>query len=186
MAVRPKLKITHTVVVLYKAVFLIMYYACSRIGEALTICTIPWSWRTFFFPVVPFTTKLFLYSPRIKIPIGQQNFFCRDVIMPYTVQTQLINYLAVRPGSLFVNGKGACISSYTVNKVLQDYLKERGYDTTRFNTHSIRAGWASDLAIKRGSGTFRRCRFGAAFSALDISAPGPFGARTFVFRFVFL
>ena len=50
---------------------------------------------------------------------------------------------------------------------------------------------ACGVGRKEESGTFRRRRFGAAVSALDnsaldISAPGLFGAKTFFFRFVVL
>ena len=44
-----------------------------------------------------------------------------------------------------------CISRYSVNRVLKDCLRKRGYDTPRFNTHSFRVGRASDLAIKGAS-----------------------------------
>ena len=41
------------------------------------------------------------------------------------------------------------------------------------------------LDIFNGSGTFRRCRFSAADSAADISAPGLSGARTFFLDLLF-
>ena len=110
----------------------------------------------FSLPAVLFPKKkIFLVLTSFKHSMRPAKFLlprCENAV--YCPKAALLDLLVVRPvspGPLFVNGKGACISRYSVNKVLKDCLRERGYDTLRFNTHSFRVGRASDLAIKGAS-----------------------------------
>ena len=139
---------------LYKSLFLLMYFACLRVGEVvhsnhgnhcLHLDAIFLSSLT---PKADMIIVLNSYKHSKKpakflLPQGKDTRFCpKKALLEFLIARQSA------PGPLFVGQKGEHLSRYLVQKTLKKSLTRIGCDATRFNTHSFRVGRASDLATQ--------------------------------------
>ena len=139
---------------LYKALFLTAYYACLRAGEAVAV---PNSNHTLQINQISFpqtasgqilrikflTFKHSTSSVTLDFASMPDSFIC-------PVQS-LKNYIQIRPklqGNLFLNSDGSPITRQDYVYHLKMGLKLLGYDDKLFNSHSMRSGRATDLALE--------------------------------------
>ena len=142
---------------LLKSIFLIMYYACMRVGEislsnnpkhVLKISNV-FVQKDSHFPKIMLKLESFKHSVKpvkLCLPFGLDDNLCPT--------KALLKYLSIRPrveGQFFVNSKGLPIKRFFVEKHLKGLLKSIGHDVKKFNTHSFRVGRASDLASEGAS-----------------------------------
>ena len=150
--VLPKVVLGNYYYKLYHSLFLLMYFACLRIGEVvhsnhdnhcLNLESIFLSdlTRTADMVIVLNSYKHSKKPAKFLLPQGEDIRFCP--------KKALLDFLEVRQsaaGPLFLGKNGERMTRYQVHKTLRKCLIKSGFDPTKFNTHSFRVGRASDLA----------------------------------------
>ena len=143
--------------IMFKALFLVLYYACLRIGEVAVSHSSNHTIRLadVYVSGVTRSDKILLVLNSFKhsavpskllLPIGDDKNNCP--------KEALINFLKVRPltaGNLFIDASSKPITRYRVLKTLIKCLNRCGLDSSRYNTHSFRVGRASDFAANGDS-----------------------------------
>ena len=135
---------------LIKALLLTSYHCCLRAGEAVVsghdLHTIKIEDVSVNFDEFSINITLKSY----KFSNGQKSLSIKGAeVREHCPVIALLEYLKIRPstkGCMFVNAQGVAINrNYFADKIKQ-LVARSGRDPTRFNTHSLRSGRASDLA----------------------------------------
>ena len=137
-----------------KSILLLLYHGCFRIGEltcsnslknTIHICNVEVSFLSRF-PSIVFTLSNFKHSKepkRVSLSPAPGSPFCPV--------SSLLEYLLVRPpieGPLFISPDGSPLTREFVASHLRKALTLCHPSPSLFNTHSLRVGRATDLAIE--------------------------------------
>ena len=138
--------------VLVKALLLTMYYACLRVGEAIVSSNEDHSIKIENVHILEENAKTSIKIILISFKHSSQS---KEFILTqsenelYCPVQALLSYLRLRvhkPGLLFTDILGRPLNrTFLVNK-LKFLLSLLGLDPKLYNTHSLRAGRATDLA----------------------------------------
>ena len=139
---------------LFKALILISYYACLRVGEAVLSAD---SKHTLQFDQISFLPSPLGLTLRIKFNSFKHSSSpsvldfpsLRD--NPVCPVKALSDYLAIRPqsnGNLFIKSCGSPVTRAIFVDILKNSVKFIGLDPLLFNSHSLRSGRATDLALE--------------------------------------
>ena len=147
---------------LLKAMFVIMYFCCLRIGEValsnhddhvIQISQVSFSQVDSVFHSFTIQFNSFKMSgsrtPAITILRREHETIC-------PVQL-LLDYLAVRPrcsGPLFLSASNKLITRWWLLKMLRFCLSYLGWDNLAVNTHSFRIGRATDMFAQNYSDSY--------------------------------
>ena len=137
--------------IMLRAVFLLAYHACLRIGE---LCHSGSLTHTIMaeeiyletqapqrFIVRMKTFKLSKGPKTIAVPMGRDPLYC-----PVRA---LQMYLQMRPnvgGPLFLTSSGKPLERRVVSRVIKESVHRLGLNSDMYDTHSLRVGRATDLA----------------------------------------
>lgn len=139
--------------VTFKAIYLLMYFACLRAGEAVLSANPEHMLRIEQFPnllsedkhlLIKFSS--FKHSKKFHVPSMLLHERQGDPMCPVTALKQYAQLRGVKPGPLFLTESGNAITRTVLAKNLKNILTLAGIDPTLFNTHSLRSGRATDLA----------------------------------------
>lgn len=140
---------------LYKALFLLSFYACLRAGEAVHSTT---SAHTLQFEQVQeietpkgigFKIQFLSYKHSGHT---QQSLVIEPLSQKYCPVRALQNFITIRgskKGPLFTHMSGHPLSRHDFSATLKSCLEFKGYCSKSYNTHSFRIGRATDLAAKQ-------------------------------------
>lgn len=143
-------------IILYKAILLFMYYGCFRVGEALSSGTLSnntiqrqniqkvWENGKVDCFLIHMTSYKHHYNDGSVLKMSRAKYpeFC-------PVQA-LLNYIKISPGStgnLFKNVLGSEITRNDLVKVIKQSLELLRIEPSLFNSHSLRIGRTTDLAL---------------------------------------
>ena len=146
---------SHFLRLLLKAVFLIMYHGCFRIGEVvessnpehvLLFCNISFLYKSNKLKLLKVNLPSFKHSKddnaTINIPVSHKK------LCPVRA---LLDYLKVRgeaPGQLFVTQDGSPVKRSLVSSSIKTLVKAIGKKPAHYDTHSFRIGRTTDMALK--------------------------------------
>ena len=146
---------------LLKAVFLLAYHGCFRIGE---LCKSKDLSHT-----IKLDNVLFINSPVTHLEITLNSFKHSKSPSTFSIPPSpdsdfcpiraLLHYLKIRPpglGPLFLTETGSPLNRVTVSKILKSSLANLGLQPDSFDTHSFRVGRATDLALSGASDSLIR------------------------------
>ena len=141
---------------MYKAILLLQYHACARIGELVVsgnntdnvLCLDQVSFKFDRNMTCTEMTVDFLYFKHNK-ETSSESITIGSVHTNYCPVKCLREYLSVRglkPGFLFINSALVSVKRTDVSKVLDMLLIATGFDNKRYDTHGLRMGRASQAA----------------------------------------
>ena len=150
----PRLPFAKFDITLFKALILISYYACLRVGEAVSSAEIK---HTLQLNQISFLPSAF--GPTLRIKFNSFKHSSSPTVLdfpsvrdnPVCPVNALSEYLALRPhidGNLFVKICGTPVTRSDFVSALKSCVKLIGLDPSLFNTHSLRSGRATDLALE--------------------------------------
>ena len=169
--------------ILSKAIFLLAYHGCFRIGELV--------WSQSLKHTLTISCVNLTHAPKaieITLPSFKHSVDPVEIVLPATHTIHcpfnaLKDYLTIRPrvmGPLFVSAKGQPVKRELVAKVMKMALSPLVHDTSRFNTHSFRIGRTTDLAsvgtpdsVIRETGRWRSDAFKAYIKPKAVTLPEP-------------
>ena len=140
--------------ILYKALFLLTFYACLRAGEVVNSNNRS---NIITFQQVKYLDKgnkseFEITFERYKHSKEPLTLLLKSANQPeYCPVKALKNYLSIRgksDGPIFFDKTKKTISRNRFAKILKQTLKIAGYNEKHFNTHSFRIGRTTDLALK--------------------------------------
>ena len=152
LTVLPGITSTEYEAVLFKAVFLLAYYACLRPGEYANSNGLTHTLKVENLEVYPWSSsyKLMITLPSYKHSKGSESFCLEPTgdtkVCPVEA---IIAFLRRRPpltGPLFIHLNHKPIARAAVSKILRRAATAAGYDPQDFSPHSLRVGRATDLA----------------------------------------
>ena len=137
---------------LFKALFVLSYYACLRAGEAVNSQN---KNNILLFENIQIASSV---VPAFNITFNK--FKCSNSSVTFLLEpsndsrycpvSALADYLELRgasPGPLFLNHCMTPLSRNTFANSMKGCLKLAGFDPNSYNTHSFRIGRATDLAL---------------------------------------
>ena len=140
--------------VLIKSILLLSYYGCMRIGELVhsshdqhtllienlsIICN---ENNTYSLLEKMDSFKHAKASVSFIIPSSHYPNYC-----PVTIILKFLKIRSVKNGPFFIYRNDVPVKRTFVADILKKYIALLGYDPTRYNTHSLRIGRATDLAL---------------------------------------
>ena len=169
-----------------KAIFLLAYHGCFRIGELV--------WSQSAQHTLSLSQVTFNHSPKsviLTLPSFKHSVDPVEIIIPssspHCPVGALEDYLDVRPrgkGPLFLKPNGDPVKREDVVKTLKDTLTLLVPDTSRYITHSFRIGRTTDLvslgtpdSVIRETGRWRSDAFKSYIKSSAIVVPEPPSVR---------
>ena len=138
--------------VLYTDMFTLAHHCALRVSE---YCWTKGSYHTIKYNNLAFDkqeiSKMVISIPSSKCNQGQVKMEVKQAIADETCPvTSMIEYIKLRstkPGQLFITKNGCPIKGADFNKFLVQ-LSQKYEPTTKYTTHSLRVGRATDMAIE--------------------------------------
>ena len=138
--------------ILYQALLITAYFCCLRAGEAVISNS---SSHTLLreqitLEISPYDHYLIQFRSFKHCDHSNEKFILKKSNDSFCPVNLLNNYLHVRPsvpGPLFVLFSGKPLNRSIYSKLIKSCIKKLGHDNSLYNTHSIRIGRATDLAI---------------------------------------
>ena len=137
--------------ILLKALLLLMYHACMRVGEALVSNTADHTVKVDNVTIInsqPPAVSMVLNS--YKHSSSPKSFIIQSAdSTDYCPVAALIEYLKVRPpqkGLLFLAANGASVKRHYLSTNIKLLVAMAGHDASRYDTHGPRIGRTTDMA----------------------------------------
>lgn len=139
---------------MFKTILIISYYCCLRAGEAVISNS---SSNTININQIHFHTTNNINSLTIDFKSYKHSKNNSTKITVNEIQNStycpvkfLKQYLTIRPnitGPLFIHHNQKHVNRRTYSRIIKDTVHHLGLDIHKYNTHSLRIGRATDLAI---------------------------------------
>lgn len=151
--VLPKVTLNNYDTIMYKSLFLLTYYCCLRAGEAVhsnttdhTLCLHQVSASSNSNGnILSINFESYKHSKNLT-----PRFLLHNISSSYCPVDATIAFLHIRgdtPGPLFINKRLVPLHRKNFSNILKKCFSALNLDNTRYNTHSLRIGRATDLDI---------------------------------------